>query len=107
MTVNRLVDSGATQHMTSSKKFMRNYKVFSPIDVHLADDGVVQAIGSGNIVMSIKTSEGLKKGVLTNVWHILKLSRNLFSVGRLPRTLGLWYSTRKGASQKQKASSGR
>ena len=40
-----LVDSGATQHMTSSKKFMKNYEVFDPVDVHLADDGVVQAIG--------------------------------------------------------------
>uniref|UniRef100_A0AAV1V6I0 CCHC-type domain-containing protein n=1 Tax=Peronospora matthiolae TaxID=2874970 RepID=A0AAV1V6I0_9STRA len=39
-----LVDSGATQHMTSSKKFMRNYKDFVPVDVHLADDGIVQAI---------------------------------------------------------------
>ncbi|CEG41910.1 gag-pol polyprotein [Plasmopara halstedii] len=26
-----LVDSGATQHMTSSNKFMRNYKAFSPV----------------------------------------------------------------------------
>uniref|UniRef100_A0AAV1V3B1 Polyprotein n=1 Tax=Peronospora matthiolae TaxID=2874970 RepID=A0AAV1V3B1_9STRA len=33
-----LVDSGATQHMTSSKEFMRNYKDFGPVDVHLADD---------------------------------------------------------------------
>ena len=41
--------------MTCSKKFMTNYKVFSPIDVHLADDGVVQAIGCGDIMMSMKT----------------------------------------------------
>uniref|UniRef100_A0AAV1U9F8 CCHC-type domain-containing protein n=1 Tax=Peronospora matthiolae TaxID=2874970 RepID=A0AAV1U9F8_9STRA len=33
-----LVDSGATQRMTISKKFMRNYKDFVPVDVHLADD---------------------------------------------------------------------
>lgn len=55
-----LVDSGATQHMTCSKKFMTNYKVFSPIDVHLADDGVVQAIGCGDIMMSMKTPKGIK-----------------------------------------------
>ncbi|KAG6615787.1 Transposon-encoded protein [Phytophthora cinnamomi] len=60
-----LVDSGATQHMTSSKKFMRNYKKISPVDVHLADDGVVQAIGRGDI-----------------------LSRNLFSVGRFTKDVG-------------------
>uniref|UniRef100_H3H994 CCHC-type domain-containing protein n=1 Tax=Phytophthora ramorum TaxID=164328 RepID=H3H994_PHYRM len=33
-----LVDSGATQHMTSSKTYMRNYKKMAPVDVHLADD---------------------------------------------------------------------
>ncbi|KAG6613824.1 Transposon-encoded protein [Phytophthora cinnamomi] len=83
-----LVDSGATQHMTSSKKFMRNYKKISPVDVHLADDGVVQAIGRGDIVMKMQTPRGVKKGVLTNVWHIPKLSRNLFSVGRFTKDVG-------------------
>ena len=83
-----LVDSGATQHMTSSKEFMRNYKDFGPVDVHLADDGVVQAIGKGDIVMSITTRQGVKKGVLTNVWYIPKLSRNLFSVGRFITDVG-------------------
>uniref|UniRef100_A0AAV1UD57 Retrovirus-related Pol polyprotein from transposon TNT 1-94 n=1 Tax=Peronospora matthiolae TaxID=2874970 RepID=A0AAV1UD57_9STRA len=83
-----LVDSGATQHMTCSKKFMRNYKGFDAVDVHLADDGIVQAIGSGDIVMSMKTPQGMKKGVLTNVWHIPKLSRNLFSVGRFTKDVG-------------------
>uniref|UniRef100_H3H9M5 GAG-pre-integrase domain-containing protein n=1 Tax=Phytophthora ramorum TaxID=164328 RepID=H3H9M5_PHYRM len=83
-----LVDSGATQHMTSSKTYMRNYKTMAPVDVHLADDGVAQAVGTGDIVMSMKTPRGMKKGVLTNVWHIPKLSRNLFSVGRFTRDVG-------------------
>ncbi|KAG3058277.1 hypothetical protein PI125_g25259 [Phytophthora idaei] len=83
-----LVDSGATQHMTSSKKYMKNYKKIYPVDVHLADDGVVQAVGTGDIAMSMKTPRGMKKGVLTNVWHIPKLSRNLFSVGRFTKDVG-------------------
>uniref|UniRef100_A0AAV1TPS2 Reverse transcriptase Ty1/copia-type domain-containing protein n=1 Tax=Peronospora matthiolae TaxID=2874970 RepID=A0AAV1TPS2_9STRA len=82
-----LIDSGATQHMTCSKKFMKNYKVFNPADVHLADDGVVQAIGKGDIVMSMKTPRGTKKGVLTDVC-IPMLSRNLFSVGRFTKDVG-------------------
>ncbi|GMF66431.1 unnamed protein product [Phytophthora lilii] len=83
-----LVDSGATQHMTYSKEYMKNYKKMSRVDVHLADDGVVQAVGTGDIVMSMKTPRGTKKGVLTNVWHIPKLSRNLFSVGRFTKDVG-------------------
>ena len=50
-----LVDSGATQHMTFLKKFMKNYKNINPVDLHLADDGVVQAVGTGDIIMSMKT----------------------------------------------------
>ena len=83
-----LVDSGATQHMTSTKKFMKNYKEISPVDVHLADDGVVQAIETGDIIMSMKTPRGIKKGMLIGVWHIPKLSRNLFSVGRFTKDVG-------------------
>ena len=80
-----LIDSGATQHMSHTKVFMRNYKKIDPVDVHLADDGIVQAIGTGDIVMSMMTPSGTKKGVLTSVWHIPKLSRNLFSVGRFTK----------------------
>ncbi|KAG3003164.1 hypothetical protein PC121_g25558 [Phytophthora cactorum] len=65
-----LVDSGATQHMTYSKEYMKNFKKITPVDVHLADDGVVQALGTGDIVMSMRTPRGMKKGVLTNVWML-------------------------------------
>ncbi|KAJ8535041.1 hypothetical protein ON010_g13696 [Phytophthora cinnamomi] len=79
---------GATQHVTYSKEYMKNYKNMTPVDVHLADDGVVQAVGSGDTVTSMKTPHGIKKGVITGVWHILKLSRNLFSVGRFTKDVG-------------------
>ena len=68
--------------MSFSKRFMTNYETIDPVNVHLADDGVVQATGSGDTVMMMKTPSGAKKGVLTIVWHIPELSRNLFSVGR-------------------------
>ncbi|KAG2758790.1 hypothetical protein Pcac1_g29117 [Phytophthora cactorum] len=38
--------------------------------------------------MSMRTPRGMKKGVLTNVWYIPKLSRNLFSVGRFTKDVG-------------------
>lgn len=83
-----LVDSGATQHMTYSKEYMKNYKKMTPVDVHLADDGVVQAVGSGDIVMSMKTPRGIKKGVLTKVWHIPSCRATCFRSGDSPRMLG-------------------
>lgn len=80
-----LIDSGATQHMSHTKTFMRNYKKIDSVSVHLADDGIVQAVGVGDIVMSMPSPRGMKKGVLKGVWHIPKLSRNLFSVGRFTK----------------------
>ena len=54
-----LIDSGATQHMSYSKEFMVNYKTIDPVNVHLADDGVVEAIGSDDVVMTMKTPSGI------------------------------------------------
>ena len=59
------------------------------MDVNLADDGMVQEVGTDDIIMSMKTPRGVKKGVLTSLWHIPKLSRNLFSVGRFTKDVGL------------------
>ena len=41
--------------MTFSKEFIKNYEKINPVDVHLADDGVVQAVGTGDTIMSMKT----------------------------------------------------
>jgi len=82
-----LIDSGATQHTTCSEACLKNYRAIKPVQVHLADDGTVEAIGCGDVemVMMIETPRGPRKGVLTNVWYIPKLSRNLFSVSRFAK----------------------
>jgi len=62
-----------------------NFKKIHPIDVHMADDGVVKAIGMGDVVMEMKTSTGVKSGILNDVWYIPKLGRNLLSVSKLAK----------------------
>ncbi|CEG35175.1 copia proteinlike [Plasmopara halstedii] len=79
-----LVDSGATQHMTFSKAFMKNYKGISPVDVHLADKGFVQAIGTRDIAVA----HGIKKGMLRGAWYIPQVLRIFFSVGRFTKDVG-------------------
>ena len=86
--------------MTFSKEFMKNYKKINPVDVHLADDGVVQAVGTGDIIKSMKAPRGVKRGLFTSVWYIPKLSRNLFCVGVSPRMLDRSRSSNMGASLK-------
>ena len=101
-----LVDLGATQHMTSSKKYMKNYKVFYAVDVHLADDGVVQAIGKGDIVMSMKTPRGPRK-VCSRTCGTSRSYRAICSrLVDLPKTSGQSPSKPPGASRKRRVSSG-
>uniref|UniRef100_A0AAV1UTV3 CCHC-type domain-containing protein n=1 Tax=Peronospora matthiolae TaxID=2874970 RepID=A0AAV1UTV3_9STRA len=92
-----LVDSGATQHIAYSKECIKNYQKISPVDVHLADDGVVQAVGKGDIIMSMRTKHGVKKGVLTGVWHLPKLRATCSLRGVLRRTLSPSHLTVTGA----------
>ena len=80
-----MVDSGATQHITYATEYMNKYTKTSPANVHLADDGVMQPVGKGVIVMSMKNHLGVKTGVSTGVWNIPKLTRSLFSVGRVTK----------------------
>ena len=84
-TLRLLIEYIATQYTSYSKQFITKYMTIDPVDVHLADDGVVQAIGSGDVVMTMKTLSSVKKGVLTNVWNIPKLTRNLFSINRFTK----------------------
>ena len=53
--------------------------------MYLADDSVVIALGIGDIIMSLKTAHGVRKGALTNVWYISKLSRSLISFGKFTK----------------------
>ena len=82
-----LIDSGTTQHMTHSKAVLTGYRSIQTVKVHLADDGTVEAIGCGDVEMVMKTQHGPRKGVLKNVWHVPRLSRNLFSVAPFARNV--------------------
>lgn len=76
------IDSGATHHMTNTKMNFVNYTVMNPVEIRLADDKCVRAVGHGDIVMVLPTPEGPKRGVLKNVWFVPNLARNLFSVSQ-------------------------
>ena len=75
--------------MKYSKWYIKNYQNISPEGVHLVEDGVIQALRKRDITLSMKTKHGVRKGVLTDVCHIPRLTRNMFSVGRFTKYVGL------------------
>jgi hypothetical protein len=74
-------DSGASEHMTHSKKWIYNYKELqNPIKIKIANGGVIEAVGHGDI--QIKTFDGRKwsEGELKSVLYVPDLQCNLFSI---------------------------
>ena len=76
------MDSGASSHMTHQKEFLLDYREFAtPEKVGIGDGRVVEALGIGNVRLSMqfKVSES-KRATLHNVLYAPKLACNLFSV---------------------------
>ena len=54
-----IVDSGCSKHMSHVKSDFSNYKDFkTPLDVHLADESVVKAVGFGTVRIYLSEEEG-------------------------------------------------
>ena len=82
-TVNSwLIDSGASKHMTPNEsEFITYVKFQKPEKVAIADGRVVDAVGIGNIQLSVKLKRQVqRKATLYNVLHVPALKQNLFSV---------------------------
>jgi hypothetical protein len=47
--LNRIIDFGATQHMTFEQEWFTTYKSIVPRKVYIEDDTILEAIGKRNI----------------------------------------------------------
>ncbi|XP_074289330.1 uncharacterized protein LOC141614485 [Silene latifolia] len=74
------VDSGCSNHMSSSQSLFMDLDTTQKSEVRLGDDKVVQVEGKGTITLS--TSSGKKK-LIHNVLFVPSLAHNLLSVGQL------------------------
>lgn len=67
-----VADSGASAHITANRNWFMNYrKLDQPIDIGIADQSCIQAIGIGEIQTN--------HGILYDVHHVPEASNNLFS----------------------------
>ena len=80
------IDSGATSHMTSDMKSLKNYSSFRmPRKVKLADEHKVNSFGKGNIHLTLfdKKNNEKVKTVLRDVLYVPKIKNKLFSISRV------------------------
>ena len=76
------LDSGASCHLCCNKSLLRNYKSLKKkVDVHLADNHIVPAVGVGTIEFTV---DG-KSILLKNIYHVPALSTNLLSISSLAK----------------------
>ncbi len=78
-----IIDSGASQHMTSNRDLLINYQKFSePEPVVLGDGRSVDALGAGEIRITMllgPKEKDERKSTMTKVLYVPKLAANLFS----------------------------
>ena len=75
-----LCDSACSFHMCFRKEWFFNFTELDGSVVYLADNQPCKIAGIGSI--SLKNHDGSTR-VLTDVWYILKLEKNLISLGTL------------------------
>jgi transposase InsO family protein len=78
-----IIDSGATQHMTPHRQAFLTYQPISNRKVFLGDNGMVEAIGMGCIIVEVMVNAVMRKIRIQDALHVPKLHANLLSVSKL------------------------
>ena len=75
-----VLDSGCTYHMTSKKSWFVDYKSEDGDSIYMGNNNECEIIGRGSVLLRLIEN---KEVLLRDVRHILKLKRNLISLGML------------------------
>jgi hypothetical protein len=75
-----VLDSGATDHMTSDRSFFVDYKPIT-LTVRVGNNAVIEAVGMGNVAIASSVGHGIV--TLKDVLHVPKIDRSLLSVRQI------------------------
>ena len=78
-----IVDSGASQHMTPHKYFFDTYEPVTGRKVFMGDNGMVEAIGKGSILVETRVKGRVRSIRMHDVLHVPKMHSNLLLVSKL------------------------
>ena len=80
-----LYDSGATQHMTPYRHLLSNYTAISPKSINAANKHTFQAIGCGDLKISVPMDNEKASITLKNVLFAPDIGMTLISIGLVDR----------------------
>ena len=79
-----IVDSGASTHMSSQRKWFITYeKLLEPRRVWLGDEHFILAVGTGRVRLTVTVDGHNSEYILPDVYHVPSLNGNLISVSAL------------------------
>ena len=82
-TTRWIVDSGASNHMTPHKQFFDTYESISGRKVFMGDNGIVEVLGKGSILVETRVKGRARSIRMHDVLHVPDLHSNLLSVSKL------------------------
>jgi hypothetical protein len=82
-TAIKLYDSGASQHMSPSRKRFITYQRIEPIPIKAANKGVFYAIGTGDLWVEVPDGKSSTSITLKDVLYAPNLSNTVISVNRI------------------------
>ena len=77
------VDSGATKHMCSNQDAFSKLMLITPEPVYLGNNAMVEAVGVGEVPVTMVVEGKQHQGHLTNVLYVPELATNLVSVKQI------------------------
>ena len=77
------VDSGATKHMCSNQDAFSKLMLITPEPVYMGNNAIVEAVGVGEVPVTMVVEGEELKGHLTNVLYVPELATNLVSVKQI------------------------
>jgi hypothetical protein len=67
-------------HLSSCRKWLCDYENIVLVKIYMGDNSIQEAIGKGNMDVTMERGENIIRGAFTNVLHIPKIAKNLFSM---------------------------
>jgi hypothetical protein len=77
------IDSSASMHLSFHREWFRDYERIPPIKIYMGDDLIQEAIGKGNIDVSMTIGENTLPKVFNNVLHVPRIVKNLFFMSKV------------------------
>lgn len=73
-----VIDSGASQHLSSQKERFCNYEPICPLKIQIGDGSEIEAVGKGNIMLETNGATI----TLNDVLYVPDITTNLISVAK-------------------------